>query len=56
MNLYFGLERAKEGVLRLNVEIRRLLKFMRLDHIDYCQAIQSLLNTDPSVAHELSMG
>ena len=54
MNLYFGLERAKEEVLWLNVEIWRLLTFMRDDHVDYYYAIQSLIIVDPPLALELS--
>ena len=54
MNLYFGLERVKEEVLWLNVEIRCLLTFMCDDHIDYHHAIQSLIIVDPPLASELS--
>ena len=54
MNLYFSLKRAKEEVLRLNVEIRRLLTFMCDNHIDYHHTIQSLIIVDPPLASELS--
>jgi hypothetical protein len=57
MKLYFGIKRAKEEITRLNVEIRRLLTFMKDDHVDYVRAIQQ--QTSPStetlsLAHELS--
>lgn len=54
MNVHFGLERAKEEVKRLNIEIRRLLTFMRDDHIDYFRAIKQWIIKDPPLAYELS--
>lgn len=54
MNLYFGLKRAREELKRLNVEIRRLLTFIRDDYLDYWYAISSHIVNDPDLAHELS--
>ena len=54
MNLYFGIKRAKEEILRLNVEIRRLVTFMIDDHRDYHRAISALNSVDPGLAGELS--
>src|SRR5580698_4642895 len=37
MNLHFGLKQAKVELQRLNVEIQRLITYMRDDHVDhYC--------------------
>jgi len=55
MNLHFGLKQAKVELRRLNVEIRRLVTFMRDDHIDYHYAIRHLMIADPPLAHELSV-
>ena len=54
MNLYFGIKRANEEILRLNVEIRRLVTFMIDDHRDYLRAISAHDNVDPALASELS--
>ena len=54
MNLHFGILRAREEIVRLNVEIRRLLTFMIDDHVDFYHAIASNLFRNPSLAHELS--
>ncbi|KAF7356780.1 hypothetical protein MVEN_01013300 [Mycena venus] len=53
-SLYFGIQRAKEEIIRLNVEISRLLTFMFDEHIDYYQAIQDTYLINPDLAHELS--
>jgi hypothetical protein len=50
---YFGIKRAKEEIVRLNVEIMRLLTFMFDTHVDYQLAIQKHVETDPSLAHSL---
>jgi hypothetical protein len=55
MGLYFGLKRAREELLHLNLEIQRQLMFMCNDHIDYYQAIQSFIIDNPTIAHELSV-
>lgn len=52
MNLYFGIKRAKEEILRLNIEIRRLVTFMIDDHKDFHRAIST--NIDPALGQELS--
>lgn len=54
MNLYFGIKRANEEILRLNIEIRRLVTFMIDDHRDYLRAISAHDNVDPALASELS--
>ncbi|KAF8185649.1 hypothetical protein BJ912DRAFT_797325, partial [Pholiota molesta] len=50
---YFGIKRAKEELVRLNVEITRLLTFMFDTHIDYHLAIQKHTVSNPSLAHSL---
>ncbi|KAJ7792184.1 hypothetical protein B0H14DRAFT_3160393 [Mycena olivaceomarginata] len=54
MVLYFGIKRAKEEVLRLNVEMRRLITFMADDHVDFIHAIRTHIAVNPHLAHELS--
>lgn len=54
MNLYFGIKRAEEEILRLNVEIRRLVTFMIDDHRDYHSTISTHISVDPGLASELS--
>ena len=54
MVMYFKIKRAKEEIIRLNVEIRRLLTFLYDDHVDHCRAIDANLITDPTLAFELS--
>ncbi|KAJ6611835.1 hypothetical protein B0H10DRAFT_1743818, partial [Mycena sp. CBHHK59/15] len=51
--LYFGIKRAKEEILRLNVEISRLITFMLDKHVDFYRAIASTLIVDPPLATEL---
>jgi len=52
---YFGIKQAKEEIMRLNVEITCLLTFMMDSHIDYSFAIQNLLDSNPSLVHDLSV-
>lgn len=54
MNLYFGIKRAKEEIVRLNVEIRRLVTFMIDDHRTFYRAISFNIITDPVLANLLS--
>ncbi|KAF8156233.1 hypothetical protein K438DRAFT_1687363, partial [Mycena galopus ATCC 62051] len=56
MVLYFGIKRSKEEIVRLNVEIRRLLTFMIDDHVDYYKAIATCIRrtADLGLARELS--
>ena len=54
MNLYFGIKRAKEEIVQLNVEIRRLVTFMIDDHHDFHRAISAKIIIDPALARELS--
>jgi hypothetical protein len=53
--LYFNTVRAREEILRCNVEIRRLLTSMYDEHTDYWRAISASIVTDPPLAHELSL-
>ncbi|KAL0566140.1 hypothetical protein V5O48_015882, partial [Marasmius crinis-equi] len=54
MQLHFGIRRAEEEVVRLNVEIKRLVTFMLDDHADYHHAIAATELSDPELAVELS--
>ncbi|KAJ6591774.1 hypothetical protein DFH09DRAFT_1306483 [Mycena vulgaris] len=57
MVLYFGIKHSKEELLRLNVEIRRLITFMIDDHVDYVKVIRDCIlpSTEAlGLAHELS--
>jgi hypothetical protein len=54
MNLYFGIKRAEEEIICLNVEIRHLVTFMIDDHRDYHRAISAHISVDPGLASELS--
>ncbi|KAJ7267850.1 hypothetical protein C8J57DRAFT_1435830 [Mycena rebaudengoi] len=54
MVLYFGIKRAKEELVRLNVEIRRLITYMFDEHVDLYRAIASNLIVNPPLAMELS--
>ena len=51
---YFGIKRAREEIVRLNVEITRILTFMFDTHIDYYRAVQRYVIEDPPLAHSLS--
>jgi len=52
--MYFKIKRAKEEIVRLNIEIRRLLTYLFDDHVDHFRAIRSNLITNPALAFELS--
>lgn len=52
--LYFGIKRAEEEILRLNVEIARLLTYMLDVHADYQVAISTCKDTDPALSSELA--
>jgi hypothetical protein len=57
MMLYFGIQRAKEEIHRLNIEMRRLVTFMVDDHVNYVKAIRAHISpslADLPLAHELS--
>ena len=51
---YFGIKRAREEIVRLNVEITRLLTFMFDTHTDYYCAVQRYIIEDPPLACSLS--
>ncbi|KAI0323191.1 hypothetical protein GY45DRAFT_1265025, partial [Cubamyces sp. BRFM 1775] len=54
MNLYFNIKRAREEIVRLNVEISRLFTYMIDEHYHYYDAIATSLLTNIPLAHELS--
>ena len=54
MVIYFKIKRAKEEIIRLNVEIWRLLTFLYDDHVDHYCAISTNIITDPELAYEVS--
>lgn len=54
MTYYFGIKRAREEIVRLNVEITRLITFMFDAHVDYYRAIQRYMIEDPPLARSLS--
>jgi hypothetical protein len=51
---YFGIKRAREEIVRLNVEITRLLTFMFDTHVDYHLAIRRYMTEDPPLATSLT--
>ncbi|KAJ7717204.1 hypothetical protein B0H16DRAFT_1666805 [Mycena metata] len=53
MVLYFGIKRAQEEKVRLDVEIRRLITAMYDDHVDYYCAIGANIIVNPAVARAL---
>ena len=52
--MLFNMKRAEEEIVRLNIEIRRLLTFMFDEHVEYYHAIARHITIDPAFAHELS--
>ena len=54
MRHYANLNRAREEIARLNVEIRRVLTAMCDEHTDYYRVISSNLMCNPPLARELS--
>ncbi|KAK7036532.1 hypothetical protein VNI00_011729 [Paramarasmius palmivorus] len=52
MELHFGLERAKEEINRLNVEIKRLISFMIDDEADFWLAIDEIATGDTQPTQE----
>ncbi|KAJ7735456.1 hypothetical protein B0H16DRAFT_1327062 [Mycena metata] len=54
MVLYFGIKRAREERVRLDVEIRRLITAMYDDHVDHYRAIAANIIINPPIAHALS--
>ncbi|KAL0572264.1 hypothetical protein V5O48_009690 [Marasmius crinis-equi] len=50
MQLHFGLLRADEEIIRLNVEIKRLTTFMVDRHASYFHAVRSVEKSDPDLA------
>jgi hypothetical protein len=51
---YFGIKRAREEIVRLNVEITRLLTFMFDTHVDYYHAVQRYIIEDRPLANSFS--
>ena len=54
-NLYFDAERAREEILRCNVEIARLRTKIRDDSLNYPAAISRLQSSDPPLAAQLTL-
>ncbi|KAF8230801.1 hypothetical protein L208DRAFT_1280113, partial [Tricholoma matsutake] len=54
MNLYFGIQWAKEEIVWLNVEIRHLITFMIDDHHNFYHTIAAKIIFDPALAGKLS--
>ncbi|KAH7918250.1 hypothetical protein BV22DRAFT_1024902 [Leucogyrophana mollusca] len=55
MDLYFKMLRAKEEIQRLNVEVRRLVTYLR-DEDHYLRACESQLREQhPALAHQISI-
>jgi hypothetical protein len=54
MVMYFGIKRAKEEILRLNVEICRLLTFLYDDYADHFRAVTKHIIINPPLASEIS--
>ena len=52
MNLHFSINQARVELRGLNVEIRRLITFMHDDHIDFYNAVQKYMITNPPLARE----
>jgi hypothetical protein len=55
MNLHFKIKGANDEILRLNVEIHRLLSFMFDDHADHYHAIAAQIIINPPLARELQV-
>ncbi|KAI5822913.1 hypothetical protein K523DRAFT_256164, partial [Schizophyllum commune Tattone D] len=55
MRLHFGLQRAREELVRLHVEIRRLVTFMIDEFNAYRTAYYDALASDPTLAYEIYM-
>ncbi|KAK1222478.1 hypothetical protein PQX77_014684 [Marasmius sp. AFHP31] len=53
MRLHFRIQRAREEIHRLNVELKRLITFLIDDHADYYHAIKTTQSADPELAAEL---
>ncbi|KAK0461669.1 uncharacterized protein EV420DRAFT_1266632 [Desarmillaria tabescens] len=54
MDGYFKLQRAYEEIDRLNVEIKRVVTFIRHEDIYLCQREQELSSTDPMLAFQIA--
>ena len=53
--LYFGIKRAHEEIVWLNVEIKRLLTFMRDTHVNFYHAISTNMIVNCAIARQLSV-
>lgn len=54
MDMYFKIQRAKEELVRLNIELKWLITFMH-DEVSYLEAMQAkLLQEQPRLAHVLA--
>ena len=52
--MYYKMKCAKEEILRLNIEIHRLLTFLYNEHVEHYRAVSANLITDPTLAFEVS--
>lgn len=50
---YFKLQRSREEILRLNVEMRRLATFIHDSELLMSKLVTTLESTDPALAHQL---
>ncbi len=53
MNMHFNIQRAREEIERLNVELPRLFTSLVDRHFDLKKAMASVADTDPALAYEL---
>lgn len=53
--LYFNVRRAKEEIVHMNVELKRVLTGMYDEHENYYTAVSENLFVNPTLAHELSL-
>ncbi len=54
VRLYFNVKRAREEIVRCNLESQRLLTWMFDEHIDFYRAIAANMISNPLLAWELS--
>jgi hypothetical protein len=54
MSLYFGIKRAEEEILRLNVEIRRTITYMIDESAHWTSVVTAVRNLDPVLSAYLS--
>lgn len=55
MDRYFKLERAREEIQRLNIEIPRVITYMRDEHEYLARKEREIKQTDPGLAHQVRL-